>query len=620
MLNEATTTNVGGIKTSCLDRKQLALLVGEICQNYTPDQSAFLIFSSNGQAISLAGSDPAYLELMNNVDLVHADGQSVVTLSRWFSERPIAERSATTDMIHDIPVHYAPTLKHFFLGGLKDVVEQAAKIYSDTYANAEIVGVRDGYFSAADELNIVEEINQSGADVLWVGLGKPKEQEFCIRHKDKLKVPVVISCGGCYNFLTGHYKRAPEWVQNNGLEWVHRMVLNPRKLFWRYLITNPHTIYLAYKNRYRGDRDTESKKVLFLLKTFSKGGGVERVSANLATSLKAQGYDPEFYVFFSKEEDISQLRQDWPVTLVEPSRKSPLKLISEFLRLRRHVKNNRIGVVISSKETANLISLVSLMFLPRVMKLFTRHCAFDVSDQKLAPRSIKALYCMYALTRSRIVTVSEDLAHQIKAFLPYNRNKVVARANPIIDERIFTLAQESAPIQGDYLCAVGRLCEQKGFDLLLDAYKQALTLQPALPKLVIVGDGDDRAALEKQAADLGLTDKVIFYGFTPNPYAIIKHARLFVMSSRHEGLPTALVEAIALGVPVVSSDCETGPRELLDNGRYGGLAPNQNPAALAQAIVDNLTTPIAPEAEAVSKYRYADAADAYIKLFGERMA
>jgi N-acetylglucosaminyldiphosphoundecaprenol N-acetyl-beta-D-mannosaminyltransferase len=91
----------------------------------------------------------------------------------------------------------------------------------------------------------------SQADILWVGLGKPKEQTFVIRNKLLIKVPVIITCGGCYNFVTGDYKRAPLLFQKLGLEWLHRAVTEPRKLLWRYLTTNPHAIYCAIKYRHR---------------------------------------------------------------------------------------------------------------------------------------------------------------------------------------------------------------------------------------------------------------------------------------------------------------------------------------------------------------------------------
>ncbi|KKO46818.1 glycosyl transferase [Arsukibacterium ikkense] len=245
------TVNVGGIRTACVGRKELAALVGNICEGYAQRHQAapFVIFSNNGHAISIYNADKQAREQMDQADLVHADGQSVVSFSRWFKHaRAVPERTATTDMIHDIPNFYPGTLKHFLLGGKAASVSKAADILGQTYANFQVVGHQHGYFGDAEEAAICDAINAAKPDVLWVGLGKPKEQLFCIRNKSRLTVPVIISCGGCYNYITGEYPRAPMWMQNAGLEWLFRMAKDPRKLFVRYLLTNPHAIYCVLKH------------------------------------------------------------------------------------------------------------------------------------------------------------------------------------------------------------------------------------------------------------------------------------------------------------------------------------------------------------------------------------
>ncbi|GAA0670951.1 WecB/TagA/CpsF family glycosyltransferase [Rheinheimera tangshanensis] len=245
------TVNVGGIQTACVSREELALLVGNICSASVKDEKTvpFVIFSNNGHAISIYNSDKEAREQMNQADLVHADGQSVVSFSRWFGKgKAVPERTATTDMIHDIPNYYSGKLKHFLLGGKESSVSKAGEILAHTYNNFDVVGHQHGYFTDSDEDAICNAINKAKPDVLWVGLGKPKEQIFCIRNKDRLNVPVIISCGGCYNYITGEYPRAPIWMQNAGLEWLFRMASDPRKLFIRYLLTNPHAIFCVVKN------------------------------------------------------------------------------------------------------------------------------------------------------------------------------------------------------------------------------------------------------------------------------------------------------------------------------------------------------------------------------------
>lgn len=250
-------THVGGLRTACVTRAQLVHLVTEqssharFAKVENKRVEPLVIFSTNGHSISIANSNKKMGQMLNQADLLHADGQSVVTLSKYFSQHPIPERSATTDMIHDIPQLSRTPLRHYLLGGKQQTVDKCATILQRQYANFAVAGAHHGYFSEQEEQQLVKQINETRPDVLWVGLGKPKEQLFALRQKQHLQVPVIITCGGCFNFVTGDYKRAPQLLQQWGLEWLHRAITEPRKLLWRYLTTNPHAVFCVLKHRYR---------------------------------------------------------------------------------------------------------------------------------------------------------------------------------------------------------------------------------------------------------------------------------------------------------------------------------------------------------------------------------
>lgn len=249
-LDDVVFTRLGGLKVACVDRQQLVDVVVTKVEEHrrAPRGEPMLVFSANGHSVSLVNSDPEIEALFAEADLVHADGQSVVTLSRFFSARPIPMRSATTDMIHDIPRLAGGTLRHFLLGATADVIERCADILATRYGNFEIAGTQHGYYDRAGEAELVERINAARPDVLWIGLGKPEEQRFAVRNRALLDVPVLVTCGGCYNYVTGDYTRAPGGLQKLGLEWLHRMLTNPRKLMWRYMSTNPHAVYCVVKH------------------------------------------------------------------------------------------------------------------------------------------------------------------------------------------------------------------------------------------------------------------------------------------------------------------------------------------------------------------------------------
>jgi exopolysaccharide biosynthesis WecB/TagA/CpsF family protein len=255
-LEDVVHTNVGGLRTACVTRRELVELMENRIIEFFDESSQFYckpmtVFSANGHSISIANSDKQQImEIFNQADILHADGQSVVSFSKWFSEIAIPERSATTDTIHDFPTLIREPKRHFLLGSEQKTVEQAASIMGSKYQNFIVCGSQNGYFDKADELGVIEKINAAAPHILWVALGKPKEQYFIARNKDKLNVPVIISCGGCFHFITGDYSRAPKWMQEAGLEWFYRAATQPKKLLWRYLTTNPHAIFCVLKHRY----------------------------------------------------------------------------------------------------------------------------------------------------------------------------------------------------------------------------------------------------------------------------------------------------------------------------------------------------------------------------------
>jgi exopolysaccharide biosynthesis WecB/TagA/CpsF family protein len=236
---------VGGIRTACLSREQLtALMLGDCMAARGGNRRPKLIFASNGHAIALAATDAQFRQHFEAANLIHADGQPVVLASKLLTKSPIPERSATTDFIHDAAAAAeVGGLRFYLLGGSEHVNADCAAALNQRYPMLHIAGRRNGYFQVDIETAICDAINASGADVLWVGLGVPLEYEFCVRNRHRLNVGWIVTCGGCFNFVTGDYVRAPQWMQTCGLEWLYRLLREPRRLFWRYAVTNPLALF-----------------------------------------------------------------------------------------------------------------------------------------------------------------------------------------------------------------------------------------------------------------------------------------------------------------------------------------------------------------------------------------
>lgn len=237
---------VGGLETASVSRAHLTeLMVGDCMAARHARRPARLVFASNGHAIAMAAKDSKFRDTFAKADIVHADGQPAVFASRLLTDAPIPERSATTDFLFDAAqMAVRKDLTFFLLGSTEEINSRAAERLKAHFPELKIVGRRNGYFGRHEEQAVCEEISRAKPDILWVGLGVPLEYEFCLRNREALKVGWIVTCGGCFNFAAGDYVRAPEWMQTFGLEWLHRLWREPKRLFWRYAVTNPIAAFL----------------------------------------------------------------------------------------------------------------------------------------------------------------------------------------------------------------------------------------------------------------------------------------------------------------------------------------------------------------------------------------
>jgi glycosyltransferase involved in cell wall biosynthesis len=247
----------------------------------------------------------------------------------------------------------------------------------------------------------------------------------------------------------------------------------------------------------------------------------------------------------------------------------------------------------------------------------------SVDDHSLQPRKKKMISQLCRLSyplADHVVAVSQAVAADTASYLKFPRERINVIYNPAVTPELIQghyQVPEHAffkPKSAAVMVSVGRLTEQKDFFSLLRAF--ALLRQKQDAKLIILGEGEDRPALERLARELNLGDDLSMPGFLQNPYDFMKHADLLVSSSAWEGLPTVLIEALALGTPVVATDCPGGSREILQAGAYGKLVPVHDPAALAEAMQAALSHP--PERNKLQQrgrdFSLEAAARAYLEL------
>lgn len=177
-------------------------------------------------------------------DLINADGMAVVWAAR-LKGTPLPERVAGIDLMENlVRLSARRGYKIYFFGGKEEVIQKMVANYTRQYGKEIIAGFRNGYFSSGEELEIAKSIAQSEADILFVGISSPTKEIFINRYREKLGIPFIMGVGGAFDVISGKTKRAPVWMQNNGLEWFYRFLQEPGRMWKRYLVTN--TLFLYY--------------------------------------------------------------------------------------------------------------------------------------------------------------------------------------------------------------------------------------------------------------------------------------------------------------------------------------------------------------------------------------
>jgi glycosyltransferase involved in cell wall biosynthesis len=365
---------------------------------------------------------------------------------------------------------------------------------------------------------------------------------------------------------------------------------------------------------------TNEKLALFLPSLV--GGGAERVMVNLANSVAAKGVKVDLVVANAEGAYQNQVAQNVKTVDFKSERS-----LASFPKLLSYLRREKPKALISALEHTNVLAIWAkrLAGVP-TQNIITEHISSSLITYAAGytPSKLRAtLYAMrftYPLA-DRIVTVSQGVADDLVQTIGISKNKLEVIYNPVLNDAMFQKAEQ--PIdhpwfqegQPPVILGVGRLEPQKDFPNLLRAF--ALLRKKQSARLVILGEGNLRPQLEALVKELGLEEDVQLPGFHSNPYAFMKRASVFVLSSVLEGLPTVLIEAVALGTPVVSTDCKSGPKEILSNSGYGTLVPIQNPEALAIATEKTLNSPRQMiDQNTLKRYTSEEATNNYLRVAG----
>jgi glycosyltransferase involved in cell wall biosynthesis len=335
-------------------------------------------------------------------------------------------------------------------------------------------------------------------------------------------------------------------------------------------------------------------KVAFFLPSL-EGGGVERMAINLATGLLLRGYAVDFVLVHKTGSLLEIVPADARVIDLQASR-----ALTAILGLSHYLRTNQPQALIAAPHHANLIAIWAKLLASARTKIaigtYTNYSLTLRYTRKIQERVYPPLLRLFHHYSDAIIAVSEGAADDLARVTHIPRGRITVIYNPAITKEIEPLSQEPLdhpwfqPDSPPVILAAGRLNVAKDYPTLLKAFAGLRNRRPA--KLVILGEGEKRAELTTLSEKLHITNDVDLPGFVLNPFRFMARCKVFVLSSIYEGFSCVIAEALACGAQVVSTDCPSGPAEILEHGRYGRLVPVGDPVALAEAMEQALMNPL----------------------------
>jgi glycosyltransferase involved in cell wall biosynthesis len=348
-----------------------------------------------------------------------------------------------------------------------------------------------------------------------------------------------------------------------------------------------------------------------------RGGGAERVMLNLVQGFVDKGFAVDLVLAKAEGPYLAAVPPE--VNVVDLGSR---RVLWSMPRLVRYLRQRRPTALLSAMDHANVVAFLARA-LSRVptRAVGTIHTTLGravASARTLRERFMPLWVRLFYPLGAHLVAVSEGVAQDFVSVTGLDQTRISVIGNPVITPDLFARAEESvkhpwfSSPEVPVILGIGRLAREKGFLDLVRAFAIVRSTRPV--RLIILGEGEARPLIESLVRELGLGEDVALPGFVENPYKYLKRSDAFVLSSEREGLPTVLIEAIALGTPVVATDCPSGPSEILGHDS-GWLVPVGDIEALAAAIEKRLATS-APLNVNLAPYELETVLEQYLSVLG----
>lgn len=345
------------------------------------------------------------------------------------------------------------------------------------------------------------------------------------------------------------------------------------------------------------------------------GGGAERITLNLARGIVERSIGVDLVLASSDGAYRDEVPSGVSVVDLQTHR-----TLAAMPRLVAYLRRRRPTSIVSAMNHANIVTLwAASLARYRGRVVVAEHNELPHPSASMWQRAFNATMRWTYPRASRVVAVSSGVKQSLIDHAGVREASIDVIFNPVIGEALAPRRREVPAVfsdrDGPVFVAVGRLTEQKNYPNLVRAFARVRARTHA--RLLILGEGPDRAGIEAMIGELGLSEDVSLLGFVPDVYDYIAAADALVLSSDWEGLPTVLIEALALGTKIVSTDCRSGPREILADGRFGALVPVGDAERLGDAMLAALDAPDPTVPDAwLEQFREAPAVTRYMQACG----
>lgn len=366
--------------------------------------------------------------------------------------------------------------------------------------------------------------------------------------------------------------------------------------------------------------NTNPSKRLAIYLPSLRGGGAERIMVTLANAFADRGFKTDLVLAQAEGPYLTDVSPNVSLVNLDSSR-----VATSLPKLVSYMRRERPDAMFSALNHANVIALLAKRFSGVKMRLVvSERNTLSPSRRHLRQSRGGLVQHLMRLTypwADGVIAISNGVADDLSSTIGLSRDRIDVVFNPVDLAFVRQLAEQTflhpwfGPDEPPVILGIGRLVEQKDFPVLIRSFAQLRAHRPA--KLVILGEGVLRSELQDLIAELSLSEDVALPGFNENPFVWLRQSAVFVFSSAWEGFGNVLVEAMACGIPVVSTDCPSGPSEILENGKWGRLVPVGDVEALAHAMATTLDDVSHPNVSArAADFSVDRAVDGYLRVLG----